>query len=168
VLNKTRNAIHPPAKARGFLAIGKIPHAGNAGMGKMLTSSGRTAWVWLHKLAERLERVRIVHGQWDRCLNHHYGGTDTAVFLDPPYKMYDMFYGSVPVAEEVEAWARENPDVRVCLCGHVDDYDLPGWETLQWSRGKHTYAGNKTTDKECLWFSPACLKKKPKRTLWTK
>ena len=124
-----------------------------------MTSSGRAAWVWLHKLADRLERVRIVHGDWSRCLNSHFGGSETAVFLDPPYRAYEKLYGvNAPVADAVEQWARENASLRVALCGHVGDYDLPGWEAMSWSRGKMTYGGSKTTDAECIWFSPACHK----------
>ena len=144
----------------GVQAIGKVPHAGNAGRGEqaLLTSAGRTAWRWLHQLADRLERVRVVHGDWTRCLNNHFGGTDTAVFLDPPYRAYERLYGNAaPVADAVEAWAREHADLRVALCGHRGDYDLPGWDAVDWSRGRLTYGGNKTTDSECIWYSPACL-----------
>ncbi len=124
----------------------------------LLTSSGRAAWGWLHKLADRLERVRVVHGDWTRCLNNHFGGDDTAVFLDPPYRSYEKLYGeSTPVADAVEAWARENAHLRIALCGHRGDYDLPGWDAVDWSRGRLTYGGKQTTDKECVWYSPACL-----------
>jgi hypothetical protein len=150
---------HASNAGRGIQAIGKVPHATSAGRG-LLTSSGRTAWRWLHELADRLERVRVVHGHWDRCLNSHFGGKQTAVFLDPPYLAYEGLYGaSNPVAREVEAWARENSDLRIALCGHVGDYDLPGWDAVEWSRCRHTYGGSKTTDSECVWFSPACLPK---------
>lgn len=144
---------------RGVQAVGKVPHAGNAGRGDaLLTSAGRTAWRWLHQLADRLERVRIVHGDWTRCLNNHFGGADTAVFLDPPYRSYERLYGNAtPVADAVEAWARENADLRIALCGHRGDYDLPGWDVVEWSRGRLTYSGGKTTDEEAVWYSPACL-----------
>jgi DNA adenine methylase len=144
----------------GINAIGKVPHASNAGMGydALLTSSGRAAWQWMHKLADRLERVRVVHGNWSRCLNNHFGGSDTAIFLDPPYRSYEKLYGdAAPVADEVEAWAREHDDLRIALCGHRGDYDLPGWTIQEWSRGRLTYGGAKTTDQECVWYSPACL-----------
>ena len=161
---------HASNAGRGVQALGKVPHASNAGMGVqalgqvphasnagMVTSCGRTAWEWLHKLAARLERVRVVHGDWSRCLNNHFGGTDTAVFLDPPYRAYEKLYGvTEPVADEVCAWALEHGDLRVAICGHVDDYDMPGWDAVPWSRGKFTYGGNKTTDAECIWYSPAC------------
>ena len=144
----------------GVQAKGKVPHVSNAGMGVdgLLTSGGVTAWYWLRALSERLGRVRIIHGNWDRCLNHHYGSDNTAVFLDPPYKAYEKLYGvSRPVAEDVADWARENEHLRVALCGHVGDYDMPGWTAVPWSRGRLTYSGAKTTDKECIWYSPACL-----------
>lgn len=181
---------HAGNAGMGVQAIGKIPSAGNAGRGVqavgqvprldwlshyqadsaigdrvdaqdgLLTSSGRTAWRWLHQLAERLERVRVVHGAWDRCLNHHYGGESTAVFLDPPYRAYEALYGSAPVADAVEDWARQNPQLRVAVCGHIGDYpslDAAGFECVPWTRKRLTYSGGETTDKEAIWFSPACL-----------
>ena len=151
---------HASDAGMGVQAMGKIPHASDAGRGydRLLTSSGRAAWVWLHKLADRLERVRIVHGDWSRCLNNHYGADDTAIFLDPPYRAYTKLYGDgACVADAVAEWARFHPTLRVALCGHIGDYDLPGWDVLEWSRGKHTYGGSKTTDVECVWFSPGCL-----------
>ena len=143
---------------RGVQAIGQIPHVANAGrVTHLLTSSGITAWKWLHKLSDRLERVRIIHGDWTRCLNNHFGGDDTAVFLDPPYRSYENVYGAgTSVIDAVEEWARNNARLRVALCGHRGDYNLPGWEVFEWSRGRLTYNGGKTTDKECIWFSPAC------------
>ena len=147
---------------KGIQAKGQVPHIGNAGMGTgLLTSGGRTAWRWLHELADRLERVRIVHGNWARCLNNHYGDSDTALFLDPPYRAYERLYGvASPVADAVEVWARDNACLRIALCGHAGDYDLPGWDAVPWSRGRLTYSGKKTTEQECIWFSPACLSPK--------
>ena len=155
----------------GVQAIGQIPHASDAGRGEgsLLTSGGRTAWRWLHKLADRLERVRIVHGDWSRCLNNQFGGDDTAIFLDPPYRAYERLYGvGSPVADEVEKWARENGHLRIALCGHRGDYDLPEWEAVEWDRGRLTYSGGITTNKECVWYSPPCLKiaQAPKQESW--
>lgn len=155
-------------------ACGQIPHASNAGMGVQSTTLGKIPHAsnagrghgqipgmvgeWLQALADRLARVRVVHGDWSRCLNHHYGGDDTAVFLDPPYIAFEKLYSDAkePIAAQVAAWARENDRLRIVLCGHLNDYDMPGWSTLAWSRGRLTYGGGKTTDAECLWFSPAC------------
>jgi DNA adenine methylase len=151
---------HAGDAGRGVQAIGQIPHASDAGRGAdaLLTSCGRTAWAWLHRIADRLERVRVVHGDWSRCLNNHFGGDDTAVFLDPPYRSYEALYGKAgAVADAVEAWARENEHLRIALCGHRDDYKLAGWDAVEWSRGRLTYSGGQTTDSECVWYSPACL-----------
>jgi DNA adenine methylase len=152
---------HASNAGRGVQAIGQIPHAGNAGRGDpvtLLTSCGRTSWTWLHRLAHRLERVRVVHGDWSRCLNNHYGGDDTAVFLDPPYRAYEALYGKTgAVADAVETWAREHQHLRIALCGHRNDYTLDGWDAVEWSRGRLTYSGGQTTDSECVWYSPACL-----------
>ena len=148
---------HASDAGKGVQAAGKIPHAGDAGMG-LMTSAGRTAWEWLHRLAVRLERVRVVHGSWDRCLNTHYGGDNTAVFLDPPYRAYEDLYGAGAraVADDVANWARANAHLRIALCGHAGDYDLPDWSVTRWSRGKATYSGTATTDNEAIWYSPAC------------
>jgi len=146
---------HVSDAGRGVQAIGKIPHVSDA---ILLTSAGRAAWEWLHKLAKRLERVRIIHGDWSRCLNAQYGGDETAVFLDPPYKGYEDVYSQrQAVADEVEAWARDNAHLRIALCGFAGDYDLPDWDTVPWKRPRLTYSGAETTDKECVWYSPACL-----------
>ena len=56
--------------------------------------------------------------------------------------------------------ALENVDARVVLCGHLGDYptlDAAGWDCVQWKRQRLTYGGGETTDKEALWYSPACL-----------
>jgi hypothetical protein len=181
-----RKIPHVGNAGTGVQALGQIPHVGNAGrdfryceaVGQIpahhiggiqspvkqpddgrgfLTSAGRVAWDWLHKLADRLERVRVVHGEWSRCLNHHHGDTDTAVFLDPPYRGYGALYGAEAVADEVAAWARENAELRICLCGHVGDYEMgDGWVVVPWKRPRLTYSGSDTTDKEALWFSPPC------------
>ncbi len=152
---------HASDAGMGIQATGKIPHASDAGRGDLMTSGGRTAWEWLHRLAARLERVRLVHGSWERCLNNHYGAESTAVFLDPPYRAYESLYsaGGAATADAVEAWASENAGLRVAICGHVGDYPmLDGWDCVQWDRGRLTYGGSGTTDKEAIWFSPACLR----------
>jgi hypothetical protein len=159
----------------GIQAIGQIPahHIGGVqspirrpdnGEG-MWTSCGRTAFRWLTALAARLERVRVVHGSWERCLNHHFGGTDTAVFFDPPYLGFEQLYAASPVAKDVEAWCRDHADLRIALCGHHGDYDLDDWNTLEWSRGRCTYGGSETMDMECIWFSPACARPIPAQGL---
>jgi DNA adenine methylase len=146
---------HASNAGRGVQAAGKIPHASNAGRGVFPVQA---QYAWMRSLAARLARVRVCHGDWSRCLNNHYGDDCTAVFLDPPYKAFCAVYGCQDVAGECEAWAKDNARLRVALCGHVGDYDLPGWEVLRWERAGSTYAGTKTKDQEAVWFSPACFK----------
>ena len=151
---------HASDAGMGVQALGQVPHASDAGMGRLLTSAGRTSWRWLRALTERLERVRVVHGAWDRCLNNHYGGESTAVFLDPPYRAYEGLYGAEPVADAVEAWAAANASLRVAVCGHRGDYprlDGAGFRCVPWTRKRLTYSGSETTDLEAIWFSPACI-----------
>jgi DNA adenine methylase len=139
----------------GVQAAGRIPHVGNAGRGVFPLHA---QYSWMRQIAERLIRVRVCHGDWHRCLNSHYGGTDTAVFLDPPYKAFCEVYGCGEIASECEAWARDNASMRICLCGHIGDYDLPGWDVVPWERSGNTYGSDKTKALECMWFSPASLK----------
>lgn len=153
----------------------KIPHVSDAGMGVQsqiphVSSAGRGVRDWFQHLAARLERVRIIHGDWSRCLNNHYGANDTAIFFDPPYKGFESLYHKDAqeklIASAVENWCRVNGGgIRIALCGHVGDYDLPGWEVFRWSRGRLTYNGGKTTADEAIWFSPSCLKGKIQEVL---
>jgi hypothetical protein len=62
-----------------------------------------------------------------------------------------------PVADAVAEWAREHEGLRIALCGHVGDYDMPGWECEPWKRKRLTYGSAETTGKEAIWFSPSCL-----------
>jgi hypothetical protein len=148
---------HVSDAGRGIQATGQVPHVGNADP-SFWTSSGAVAHRWLSILAARLERVRVVHGSWDRCLNNHYGAERTAVYFDPPYENFEGLYGvKNNVAQDVAAWCRENANLRIAISGHVGDYELPGWDAVQWERGGNTYAGAGTKDLEMIWFSPACL-----------
>ena len=145
---------HVSNAGQGIQAAGQVPHVGNA---DFMTSGGAAAFAWLRKVAARTERTRIIHGDWNRCLNHHYGGNNTAVFLDPPYLGFESPYGDVvPTALQVADWAREHPHLKIAVCGHIGDYDLPGWDAVQWTRSGNTYGGAGTKDKECIWYSPAC------------
>jgi DNA adenine methylase len=168
---------HVSDAGRGVQAIGKIPHVGDAGMGVQaigqiphVSDAGMAISNLFSVLAKRLQRVRITHGSWDRCLNNHYGAEETAVFLDPPYCGTEHLYGSTEnVATAVEAWAKDNGDLRVAVCGLVGQcpqLDKSEWSLLRWSRGKFSYSGNKTTADECIYFSPACIKPKKQASLF--
>jgi hypothetical protein len=152
---------HVSDAGRGIQAAGKIPHVSDAGRSDLLTSSGLTAAKWIGELSRRLERVRVIHGDWSRCLNSHYGGEGpgTAVFFDPPYLAYEELYGKgdKAVAQAVAEWCAEHPKLRIALAGHFGDYDLPGWSVTRWERKRLTYSGGLTKASEAIWFSPSCL-----------
>lgn len=149
----------------------KVPHQGDRGRGLQKPFVGHTGCglqaevaagqEWLRTLSARLERVRVIHGSWDRCLHHHYGGDDTAVFFDPPYKGHEFLYADGTSLDGVVEWCRASAHLRIALCGHQGDYDLPGWSVTTWSRKRKTYNGGSTTASEAIWFSPACLPHTP-------
>jgi hypothetical protein len=143
---------------QGIQAVGKIP----AGEPRAFTVAGDTAREWLRVLSARLARVRLIHGDWRRAMNTNYAvnhGQPVAIVFDPPYKAFEKVYGTqeASTAGDVEAWCREHAgEHRIALCGHVGDYDLPGWEVLRWSRTSATMGSNKTRHAEAIYFSPRC------------
>jgi DNA adenine methylase len=148
----------------GWCEKSQIPHAGNAGRGVQSKiphagNAGRGVRDWFFFLSQRLERCRVVHADWSRMLNHHYGGDNTAIFFDPPYRKYERLYHKSTrefVADDVAEWCSKNGHLRIALCGLAGDYSLDGWSEVKWSRKRLTYGGAKTTGDECIWFSPAC------------
>jgi hypothetical protein len=155
---------HTGNPGRGVQSMGQIPHLSSPGQGATSLAGGTL----IAALSDRLKRVRIIHGDWQRCMHHSYGKNDTAVMLDPPYVAFEKLYSGGdnrrPVALEVADWARAHPELRIALCGHVGDYDLPGWEAVQWTRTRASYGSTETRDRECVWFSPGC--ERPRRGLF--
>lgn len=155
----------PHVTSAGQGVNSKIPHVTDAGRGVQsqiphVGNAGRGVEDWFRYLADRLERVRVIHGDWTRCLNNHYGGSETAIFFDPPYRGYESLYHKDAserlIADAVAEWCKAHADIRIALCGHVGDYDLPEWDVFRWSRGRLTYGGSNTTEDEAIWFSPVC------------
>ena len=141
----------------------QLPHLGNAGMG---------IEAWMTQLAERLRRVRVACGEWDRVLGESVTvkhGT-TAVFLDPPYSSdehaVDYSAGSGDVAEKVREWALangDNPALRIALCGYEGEHEMPGWSAYAWkAKGGYGSQGNgqgrENSKRERIWFSPHCVR----------
>lgn len=149
-----------PVSNAGMGVQSKIPRTGEAP--RLIAGEAGRIVEWFRYLSARLERTRIIHGDWTRTLNHHYGAADTAIFFDPPYVAFERLYASGsdrPVALAVADWCRDHAtEARIALCGHRGDYDLPGWEVFEWSRDHATYGGAGTKDSEAIWFSPSCLK----------
>ena len=154
----------------------QMPHLGDQGRGinrKMphLGDQGRGIAEWFGRLSDRLRRVRVACGPWDRVLGDSVTWRHgvTGVFLDPPYTSGKSAYAAGgeggDLARAVAEWARvagRRDDMRVALCGHLSEHDMPGWECVQWTApgGYGNQGGDDEDDnrhRECIWFSPACL-----------
>ena len=128
-------------------------------------------------LAERLRRVRVCCGDWERVC----GPSPTTklgitgVFLDPPYadeadRQSDLYArDSADVAHRVSEWALangDNPLMRIALCGYEGEHQMPEcWECVAWkARGGYGSQGNgrgrENAGRERVWFSPHCSRRK--------
>ena len=147
----------------------KLPHLGDAGKGVNREHSGLEAY--MQHLAERLQRVRITCGSWERVVKPSVtrsgaGGDGTrAVFLDPPYATSGNLYAesSEGIALAVRDWCLTAPrDLRVILCGYDSEHDAllaHGWSVAEGkSGGGAGYSNNSLNGRrERLWMSPACI-----------
>lgn len=134
-------------------------------------------FAWFSALAQRLRTVRVICGDWTRVLGNSVlgkgegvgGRRPCAVFLDPPYlhELRDPYLyaeDDPKIAISVRDWALEHgddPDLRIALCGYVDEHDshMPSnWRRFRW-KGARGYAAedNDNREKETIWFSPHCL-----------
>lgn len=124
------------------------------------------------KITQRLEKVRIINGHWDRVLNiksFEKVSNDTAVFLDPPYTgTEDIYATKTNVATDVLDWCIENgdnPDIKICLCGYEGNEKLAehGWTPHYWesTRGHRNIDKNQSHKTEVAWFNPQCHQPQP-------
>lgn len=120
---------------------------------------------WLRALSERLRKVSIALGDWSRLVTpsalgfHNTGTTPTAIFFDPPYPDEAIDYGDPAAARLIEQWCRDNGGderLRIVLCGHNGDYDLPGWREVNWG-GSRGWGRKRRGDNEAIYLSPHCL-----------
>jgi hypothetical protein len=133
---------------------------------------------WFRQLSERLRRVRVVCGDWNRVCGGDWQddrGT-CGIFMDPPYdpekcnrdpKIYSE--ESATVANDVREWCRARGDkktYRIVLAGYYEEHVSlldNGWTVYKWSahggfanRGKGKTQGEENRHKEALFFSPHC------------
>lgn len=141
----------------------KLPHLGNAGMG---------IEAWFGELSQRLRRVRIACGEWDRVLGDSVTVKHglTAILLDPPYAAgeHDVTYSAdSDVSGAVRRWAIDNGgnrQLRIALCGYEGEHTMPAdWECVPWkARGGYGSQadgrGRANAARERIWFSPGCLR----------
>lgn len=118
---------------------------------------------WFGDLSERLSRVRVACGNWDRILSPAVTTSIgvTGVLLDPPYTGTEGIYAtSSTVAKDVMDWAEangDNPKFRIALCGLEGDYQMPpAWTCIPW-KAQGGFSHGKTAHLERIWFSPHCL-----------
>lgn len=154
----------------------QLPHVGGAGQGinrqlPHVGDAGQGILDWFDRLAARLRRVRVAHGDWSRATGDSVTWRHglTGVFLDPPYGggRTAGIYASddMTVAAKARAWALEagkRPDMRICLAGYEGEHDMPGWEEVRWKAvggygSQGDGRGRSNAARETLWFSPACL-----------
>jgi len=153
-----------------------LPHLGNAGQGvnralPHLGDAGQALAGYLSKLADRLTRVRITCGSWERVVQPSVtrsgAGGDGArsIFLDPPYATSGDLYAETTagIAEQVRAWCETAPDdLRIVLCGYDDEHDgllMHGWTVTEGKSGGGAGYSVRADNgrRERLWMSPACI-----------
>jgi hypothetical protein len=141
----------------------ELPHLGDAGKGQLIG--------YMQRLADRLQRVRITCGSWERVVKPSVtrsgtGGDGTrAIFLDPPYATSGDLYAesSEGIADAVREWCLIAPrELRIVLCGYDNEHDdllHHGWGVVEGKAGGGAgYSTNPTNGRrERLWLSPACI-----------
>jgi hypothetical protein len=198
------------------------PHLGNNGLGVNhagarepgVESAGSSLWDpsvpeecyhpvtmpevrrWFAYLSARLRHVRILNGDWKRCVTGgaskilavRQGHGPCGVFLDPPYAASagrsDDLYAceDLSVAHDVAAWAiehGEDPQYRIVVAGfdgeHGTRFIDAGWTAQEWFQAGFLRGGMANIGKnghqqarERLWLSPHCLHKSNKiqKSIW--
>jgi hypothetical protein len=141
----------------------ELPHLGDAGQGQLESYMGQ--------LADRLHRVRITCGSWERVVKPSVtrsgtgGDGSRAIFLDPPYATSGDLYAhvDVDVALAVRQWCITAPrEQRIILCGYDAEHDdllTHGWTITEGKAGGGAgYSTNGLNGRrERLWLSPACI-----------
>lgn len=146
------------AAGRGIHASGFVPRSGGLR-------------VYMRALAERLRRVRVCCGDFERVLGPAVTTCIgmTGVLLDPPYpeagRATCYNHDGDGVWWRAYRWAvanGENPLLRIALCGyeHPEAAFPEGWTSLAWkATGGYgrTPRGKENSYRERIWFSPHCL-----------
>lgn len=138
---------------------------------------------WFGFLSARLRHVRILNGDWSRCLGNgalytqpvRMGVGPAGVFLDPPYVLEEratVYTHDEPgIADDVRKWCLENgddPRLRIVLAGFETEHAMledHGWRVVEWyskgfmrgGMGNIGGAENTQMDRDRLWMSPHCL-----------
>lgn len=170
----SRRLVHLGDAGRGVSR--QLVHLGSAGQGVSQVSRGLREW--FQALQQRLRRVRVCCGDWQRILSPAVTTTHgiTGVFLDPPYgdaagrdmNLYACDDGAV--ARAARDWAVEHGDdplMRIMLCGYDGEHQMPArWTCVPWSAqggyaNQGTGAGRENRHRARLWCSPHCQEPLP-------
>jgi hypothetical protein len=140
---------------------------------------------WFIALQQRLRRVRVACGDWQRVLGDSVlgkgmnvgGRRPCAVFLDPPYahEFRDPYLYSeddASVSAKVRIWALDHgddPEIRIALCGYAGEHEMPkSWTEHAWKGARgYAAASNNNRELERIWFSPHCLQIERQQSLFT-
>lgn len=150
----------------------QMPHMGGGrGVLRKTLDYREGLMAYMLRLAERLSKVRVCCGDWERICGPAPTTTlgVTGVFLDPPYSQperSDVYkHEDYSAAARAREWAIQNggnPDLRIALCGYEGEHDMPyDWETVRW-KANGGYAnqgegrGRENAVRERIWFSPHC------------
>lgn len=132
----------------------------------------KAIYEWFEALSARLRRVRILSGDFERCLTRSVlyteGSNAAGVFLDPPYAHTRRTKGlyakdSDDVSARARKWAIEHgddPRLRIVLAGLEGEHEMPpSWRKFEWEGhfGLGRSKGNDNRLLERLWLSPHCL-----------
>ena len=162
--------------ARMFEKI--LPELAVAGSEAVVVGAGHLVGTTglLNALRARLRDVRVVCGDWRRCLSAtplNAGNGCAGIVLDPPYADGDAQYAAggtgTTLSADVRAWAIEHgddPRFRIVLCGYEGEHAMPrGWRCKEWKAlgGYGNAAGNENARRERLWLSPFCVEQPPKQ-----
>lgn len=150
----------------------QLPHLGMGGEMGINHTSVTDLSVYMHTLADRLRRVRVCCGDWQRVVTpgatSH--GATVGIFLDPPYAQDigrdpNIYNHETGVSVEVREWAvanGDNPRYRIALCGYEGEHDMPrSWSVYSWLAGgayatANSARKNLNNRRERIWFSPGC------------
>lgn len=155
-------------------------HLSNGGRGVQKISRKDAILEWIRALSDRLRRVRVCCGDWQRVTGASVTTLHgmTGVFLDPPYGEFagrnNNLYAkeSATVAYDCQRWCIENGTnklMRITLCGYQGEHEILanyGWQPYYWKaqggmantgKGKGKEKGKENAKREVIWFSPHCL-----------
>jgi DNA adenine methylase len=150
----------------------QLPHLASAGTGVHSFDLRDRVPEALQALRDRLRRTRVACGDWSRVVTPSIttkchgakGRMLTGVFLDPPYAEGDVSYSatsSIAPAPAAARWAAEHGDdpwLRIILCGHEGEHEMPPtWRCVPWTPGRGYAVDDSNRHRERLWLSPHCL-----------